>query len=165
MLPYYAYARRIPKDARTVYISSDHPKRAFGTSPEFSDKCGRLLRALVDYLKPSFPQTTILVKRGDDLFLTLARLAFSRVTVCAPSSFCLWPALANENTVHFPRAPIVANYGRNLVNLTSSFHWIDDAEVQHFDKSKKDVHKGMETAVEVMLATLTAAPPTTTSTI
>ena len=63
---------------------------------------------------------------GGDQFLDYARLAYSNVTICSSSTFCLWPALANNGDVYFPLTALVANSGSNATakDLGPRFHWI-----------------------------------------
>lgn len=74
------------------------------------------------------PQATLVLKRGGDLFLDYARIAYSNVVVCSASTFCLWPALSNQyGQVHFPLTPLVA--GADTIELapklSDNFHWIE----------------------------------------
>jgi hypothetical protein len=69
------------------------------------------LKALFEYLQSNFPKATIVVKRGGDLFLDYARLAFANTTICSASSYCFWASLANNGTVHFPVTTVIA--GKN----------------------------------------------------
>ena len=74
----------------------------------------------------------MVVKRGGDLFLDYARLALSNVTVCSASTYCLWPALAHEGTVHYPLTSLVGNAdnmqlaGAMQGRLPANFKWIAD---------------------------------------
>ena len=54
------------------------------------------------------------MKRGGDAFLDYARLAYSNVTICSASTYCIWPALANSNgQVYFPLTPLIAKAETN----------------------------------------------------
>jgi hypothetical protein len=74
------------------------------------------------------PQATLVLKRGGDLFLDYARIAYSNVVVCSASTFCLWPALANQHgQVHFPLSPLIAE--QSAPRLATNFHWIRDQQL------------------------------------
>lgn len=78
------------------------------------------------------PQATLVLKRGGDLFLDYARLAYSNVVVCSASTFCLWPSLSNQHgQVHFPLTPLVAGAETNETapNLAPNFHWITEVKM------------------------------------
>lgn len=135
ILPFTAFLSRIPKEGtRFIYVLSDHPTRA-SHSP-YSSRCQTILERLFNYLKIHYPDATIVVKRGGDLFLDYARLAFANVTICSASSYCLWPSLANTGTVHFPLSSLVAGADSMALapNLSSNFHWINVDIISDFRK-------------------------------
>lgn len=129
ILPFYAFPSRIPEDAKYIYVLSDHPSRA-SHSP-YSSRCQLILQHLFEYLREKRPQAIILIKRGGDLFLDYYRLTYARVTICSASSYCLWPAIANEGTAHFPVSSLVAGVDtiELAVNMTHHFHWIDEPKI------------------------------------
>jgi hypothetical protein len=115
VLPFYAFLPRIPNNTELIYVLSDHPSRAVH-SP-YSSRCQTILNGLFEYLTEKFPKSTIVIKRGGDLFLDYARLSLAKTTICSASSYCLWPALANNGTVHFPLSSLVA--GADSLELVS----------------------------------------------
>lgn len=125
LLPFRAYTKRIPLYTKTIYIIADSPTRS--KDHTYSSRCSIILERLGWYIHNRFPSAVIVIKRGGDLFLDYARLAYSNVTICSASTFCLWPALANKNDVYFPYTPLVAESWDNETsyNLSSHFHWID----------------------------------------
>ena len=129
ILPFYAITSRIPETARTIYVLSDHPSRA-SHSP-YSGRCQLILQNLFEFIKEKFPSSTIVVKRGGDLFLDYARLAFSKVTICSASTYCFWPAIANEGQSYFPVSSLIA--GADSLQLAPDFgpkfHWIDEPKI------------------------------------
>lgn len=97
------------QDFQYVYILSDHPKRAslFSKEPPFTSNCPHILDALSKRIHSQYPNTTIAVLRGGDPVLDQVRLAFSPLTICSTSTFCLWPAIGNTNNVYFPLTPLI----------------------------------------------------------
>jgi len=135
ILPFTAFLSRIPKEGTSfIYVLSDHPTRA-SHSP-YSSRCQVILEHLFNFLKTHYPKSTVVVKRGGDLFLDYARLAFAKVTICSASSYCLWPSLANTGTVYFPISSLVAGADSMALapNLSSNFHWIDVDIISDFRK-------------------------------
>lgn len=129
LLPFFAFPPRIPADARTIYVLSDHPSRSAGAT--YSSRCQTILQALFEYLRMHFPRATVVVKRGGDMFMDYARLTFSNVTVCSASTYCLWPALAHDGVVHYPLTSLVGNadnmeLAARMTTLPRSFRWIND---------------------------------------
>jgi hypothetical protein len=129
LLPFYAITARIPKWARYIYVMADSPTRQ--KHHVYSGRCGIILQALFEYLRKHFPLAVIVMKRGGDQFLDVARLAYANITVCSASTFCLWSALANNGAAYFPLTPLVGWSGWNETAkyLGPNFHWIREVEI------------------------------------
>ena len=87
---------------------------------------------LIFHLCEQHPQATLVLKRGGDLFLDYARIAYSNVVVCSASTFCLWPGLANQHgQVHYPLTPLVAKADTidQAPKLADNFHWITEVKM------------------------------------
>ena len=128
LLPFFAFRDRIPANAKTIYVLSDHPTRSVGAT--YSGRCQQILESLFRYLQKHFPHSIIVVKRGGDLFLDYARLTLSNVTICSASTYCLWPALAHEGLVYYPLTSLIGGadnpqLAKNMI-LPAHFHWIED---------------------------------------
>jgi hypothetical protein len=84
ILPFTAFATRIPKGMKYIYVLSDHPSRALH-SP-YSSRCKVILQALFDYLKVRNPESTIVVKRGGDLVSVIQSVPLPVINhLCSPS--------------------------------------------------------------------------------
>ncbi len=129
LLPFPAITSRIYPTAKHIYIIADSPLRSAGHP--YNSRCGIILEALFDILKSKFPNSVVIIKRGGDLFLDVARLAYSNITICSASTFCLWPALANRGSVHFPFTPLIAGgwTNKSLPDFGPNFHWIREVEI------------------------------------
>lgn len=130
ILPFTAFDGKIPANARTIFVLSDHPTRA-AHSP-YTSRCQTILRSLRDYLVVRHPTAKVVVKRGGDLFLDLARLAFANTTICSASTYCFWPALSNTHgQVYFPITSLIAGADEPSLapNLTDHFHWIAEPKI------------------------------------
>ena len=117
LLPFWAFKERIHADAKTIYVMSDHPTRNLQAT--YSGRCQTILGALFEYLKKSFPHATIVVKRGGDIFLDVARFSLAKVLICSASTYCVWPAFANEGVAHFPLTSLIA--GADNMKLAPDF--------------------------------------------
>lgn len=129
ILPFTAFDSRIPADAKYIYVLSDHPSRA-AHSP-YTGRCKTILEKLLEYLTGKFPQATILIKRGGDIFLDMARLSFAKVTICSASTYCFWPALSTDGQAYFPVTSLIA--GADSIELAPNFgkhfHWINEPKI------------------------------------
>lgn len=138
VLPFTAFDDKIPKDAKYIYVLSDHPTRS-AHSP-YSGRCQLILQGLFEYLKERHPTSTIVVKRGGDIFLDYVRFAMAKVTICSASSYCFWPSLGavhNKGIVHFPVTSLIA--GADSIDLAPdfgpNFRWIAKPEIiSNFNK-------------------------------
>jgi len=128
LLPFKAISSRIPDSASEIYVLADGATR----SPHslYSGRCSQILEALYKHLVARFPFALIVVKRGGDIFLDVARMVRAKILICSASTFCLWPALANQNIVHYPLTPLVLGAWNNATapSLSKSFRWIEDFE-------------------------------------
>lgn len=132
LLPYRVYKQIIHtvQAFDLIYIIADSPTR--NAQHVYSNRCTAILEHLVSYLHKSFPSSVIVMKRGGDMFLDYARLAYSDITICSASTFCIWPALANSHgQVHYPLTPLIAKADNNQLapNFSSRFHWIDQVDM------------------------------------
>jgi hypothetical protein len=86
---------------------------------------------LYKHLITRFPFSLVVIKRGGDIFLDVARMARAKILICSASTFCLWPALANPNIAHYPLTPLVLGAWTNTSApfLGLSFHWIADYQM------------------------------------
>ena len=138
ILPFTAYPSRIPTTAKYIYVLSDHPSRALHAA--YTSKCQMILQGLFEFLKKERPQATIVVKRGGDLFLDYARLAFAKVTICSASTYCLWPALASigKSITSLPTLPLHTYLYTSLQSNISLIHSNPTFDSNHLPLSTLD---------------------------
>jgi len=120
-LPFEAFRQKIPADAQTIYVLAENRNRKTQYKAHLALKCDLILTSLFSYLKLHFPSAVVLIRRGDDLYVDMARLAFARTTVCSVSTFCLWPAIINNGSAYFPRTKLIVS-GDVSINL--GFTWL-----------------------------------------
>jgi hypothetical protein len=93
-----------------------------------SARCEYLLTELWKFLSSSFPQSSVVVTRGADIYDDFTRLAMAKITVCSVSTFCFWPALVSVNQVFFPITRLIAK--ATAPQYTPSFHWMSQFPVE-----------------------------------
>lgn len=122
-VPFSAFSKFIPPTARTIYILSEAKGRKTDQKRHLEQKCDLILDSLYKYMLRNFPRSTIVLRRGDDLYADFARLAYSPVLICSVSTFCLWPAvMSNGTAVYFPQTRLIAG-GNVTTPLGRHFHW------------------------------------------
>lgn len=125
-LPFSAFKRYVPEGAKTIYVLADKRGRKTDAKQHRAAKCDAIFSALFDYLRAAFPSASVVIRRGDDLYHDLLRLAFAETTICSVSTFCLWPAVASNHTAYFPQTKLVA---RGDTSLRLGFQWITQPAV------------------------------------
>jgi hypothetical protein len=136
ILPFTAITSRIPPNVKYIYVLSDHPSRAVH-SP-YTSRCHVILKSFFEFLQEKYPTTTIVVKRGGDLFLDYVRLNQANTTICSASSYCFWPAVSSLGNSYFPLTNLIA--GADSMQLAPSFgsrfHWMDEKLISNFKMVK-----------------------------
>lgn len=137
LLPYSVYGpKRITlhslqaKQPLYIYIIADSPQR--NSAHVYSYRCETILDRLVAYLVRLYPNSVIALKRGGDIFLDYTRIMYSNIVFCSASTFCLWPALANDvGQVYYPLTPLIAKAATNETapKFKENFHWIGEVEM------------------------------------
>jgi hypothetical protein len=109
LLPHSTYANLIRSrhnttDDFTVAIISNLESRSPTDDSRrprdspFVKKCQLLVQDLVEYLKARFPIANISIPPSQSIAQDYFRLIRARsMAICGPSTFCLWPTLANPN--------------------------------------------------------------------
>lgn len=124
-LPFKAYRDKIPLTVGTIYVLSDDIHRK--TKPHQQVTCNAILSALHEYLAEYFPSARILTLRGMNPFDDLVRLTYATTIICSVSTYCLWPAISNTNTVYYPKTILIADNQQPY--YTPHFHWFNDSKL------------------------------------
>ena len=124
-LPFRAFTALVPKNARQIYVMTESSQRK--SRQDQLTRCDAILKHLHLFLLSAFPSATVLLMRGQDIFEDMYRLTYAATTICSVSTFCLWPAIAANGSVHFPVTRLVAK--ATTPKYGSNFHWITDPPV------------------------------------
>lgn len=125
-VPFHAVDKFVPADAKSIYILAEHRGRKTSDKPLQAKKCDVILHGLFEYVRSRFPAADVILRRGDDLFADMARLAYAKVSICSVSTFCLWPAVMSNGTAYFPRTDLVVG---GDVNIDLGFNWFSKPAV------------------------------------
>lgn len=114
------YSKVLPIDVQTIYILSE-PLSYLRHSEEDAPAhiCIHLVQEKIKFLENLYPNALIGVRRGY-VYDSVLMLARAKTVICAPSTFCLWPGIANPNPVYF----IPGNVIRFHPFLSESFYWV-----------------------------------------
>ena len=138
-IPYHIILRLVPAHQKFIYILSDPPERS--ASNPFNKNCAMIIKELFDYTVKKHPKSTVVAKRGGDLFLDFTRLILSPITICSASTFCFWPSLANENVVYLPLSKLFggAVSMNTAPHLGNNVHFFDGRLISSF-KERTPIH-------------------------
>ena len=104
-LPYRAYTRILPQTTKSIGIitSTFDEKECRSNDCSTIGNCKGLIMDLQSFLEENYPNATITIRNGPEetLASTFSRITLSRRTVCSPSTFCLYPAIATLGEGHF----------------------------------------------------------------
>jgi hypothetical protein len=142
-VPFQTFSEKIPKDVNTIYVLAEKRSRKTLTKQHLARKCDAIFNRLYIYLTKSFPSAKILIRRGDDIYIDMARLAYAKTTVCSVSTFCLWPAIMSNGTAYFPKSKLIVG-GNTNIKLSPNVVWFD----------KPEVVKGQQYASQISAETL-----------
>lgn len=136
LLSFGTVVRYIPHDAKYIYVFTELGHRLIKT--DLGMAAPAILKALYDDISRLFPRATVIIKRGGDEIRTWAQFAFANITLCSPSTYCFWPAMASTKTVYMPATTYIAGPEKNKSGLFihRNFHWIYDANL-FYNISKK----------------------------
>lgn len=140
-LNFNVYTMSIPRFVTEIYVLAE--PLSYGNKVG-SSICERFINNLAYFLKEKFSSATIAIQRGHAHhgFVQLSRASY---VVCSPSTFCLWPGIANRNHhVYYQPSKLVAQ-GREIF-LHDHFHWISYPKMFTYMMSEYDTQHPIETA-------------------
>lgn len=113
-----AYLQLIPKNASTIYILTE-PLNYLGQVTTNQLHCKELGEYLVDFLHLHYPRAIVAIRRGHPID-SVAMLVHTLTLVSAPSTFSLFPGIANRNTVYM----MPGGVWREQPFVQDNFSWI-----------------------------------------
>jgi hypothetical protein len=128
--------RLIPTESKYIYVFTEYARRLENTPLESA--APTILKALHSDLRSHFPSATVVIKKGGNEFTIWAQFAFANVTICSPSTYCLWPAMARKGATYMPAtAYISAKRGSQTghFDMGPNWHWIPPMLYNNFTKT------------------------------
>lgn len=97
-LNFNIYTQLIPKNVSTIYVLSE-PLNYMDHASSNQKNCKEIGDFLVTYLHTQFPTSTVALRRGFPID-SVAIMANTPMLISAPSTFALFPGIANPNKVY-----------------------------------------------------------------
>lgn len=147
-LPFRVYLRHIPKTARHIYIMAESATRKVKHGSV--SRCAHIFDALQKFLNLEFPDSAVVVLRGQSLLDDFARLTFANITFCSVSTFCLWPAVGSNNIAYVPIVKLFARE-RTDFDYGPSFHWLNGTDERAI-LGQRVIHMADKDVVKLLMA-------------
>mmetsp|Transcript_11377 Transcript_11377/g.11404 ORF Transcript_11377/g.11404 Transcript_11377/m.11404 type:complete len:475 (+) Transcript_11377:71-1495(+) len=124
-LNFNVYRHVIPSDARAIFINTEplsyNPMKHTDAKARV-DICVKLITRLSSFLSEHFPHASVSILRGNP-HLSMCQINRASVVVSAPTTFTLFPAMANtRGHVYMGLTGLFAD--RKCVPLTEGFFWV-----------------------------------------
>jgi hypothetical protein len=116
--PYWVYADSIPRNVRSIGILSSPTEAASCRKKDcpFTKTCETLLVDLKAYLTSQYPNTPVHLRHNEPNtpVSAFARMVMARVTICNPSTFCLFPTIACHGKGFLVESPKLAPWIKQI---------------------------------------------------
>eukprot|EP01038_Epipyxis_sp_PR26KG_P015263 gene15263-20566_t len=130
------YKRLIPPHPKYIYILSEPLN--YVNSSATAKICTSISIQLVDFLRKLYRSTTVGIHRGYP-YQGLVVLTKARTAICAPSTFCSYPAISRTHgNVYFQTGEQLFN---GTGNFSKNFHWILSPPMINFKSHKHLISK------------------------
>jgi len=133
------YKKLIPKNATSIGIVTapfHQDREGWGPGdPELNEAVATAAR---DYLQEAFPNVTVSIRNREEetLDMVYARLIMTNTTICGPSTFCVFPAIASLGESHIIRSPLFGDHPTWLSKI--------DRAVPHIHYVNKRYHPSVD---------------------
>jgi len=129
---FHLYSALIPDRVSSIYVLSEKLNYLIedpDAPPSINEgACMQLGNDLLLFLKNIRPKAVVALRRGYPVD-SLLMLAKANVVICAPSTFCLYPGIANTNgTVYYTPGNVI----EFNPFLTENFYWVESPKTVRF---------------------------------
>jgi hypothetical protein len=137
LLKFRAYRHRIPQNAKTIGIVTAPFAQADELRKEdraFGELCQHMVSQLQSYLGWHFPNASIHMRNDphETIPTVFARLILAKVTFCARSTFCLFPAVAAFGQSYVQRDG-VAYFMDKVSEVYENIHLMDEPFLRSYE--------------------------------
>lgn len=126
MVPFQLYTKLLPRTVKTIGIVTapfQQARPAWG--PGDADLNEAVVTAARNYIQKEFPDATVSIRNDDTnetMAMTYVRMVSANWSFCCPSTFCLFPALANMGESYILQSPLFGGSPSWIEKVTESFH-------------------------------------------
>jgi hypothetical protein len=136
MVPFQLYTKLLPRTVKTIGIVTapfQQARPAWGYGD--ADLNEAVVTAARDYIQKEFPNATVSIRNDDvneTMAMTYVRMVSANWSFCCPSTFCLFPALANIGESYILQSPLFGGSPSWIDKVTESFqniHYVNEPYV------------------------------------
>ena len=149
--PRYSFYRCIFRNPKSIAIVTA-PWRGEGEGlyrekdAEFNDVCRAIVMDMVEYFQSAFPDAIVRIRNNESLPKRFGRLIHAKQSVCSPSTFCLYPAIAatGESYIIYSEKlyPFIKNINFSNLHVVEE-EFLNMKDVVRFRKKGKDLVKAI----------------------
>lgn len=149
MMSFGSLLRLIPPTAKTIYVFTEFGNRLKGTPLE--NAASHILHRLYAIISTALPEAVVVVKRGGNEATAVSQLTLAKqATICSPSTFCFWSAVAQTNHAYVPGTSYIGLSGGTMKHVKESmfhdkFHWVSGGPVFNNFTKDTDYHEIVKT--------------------
>lgn len=145
-LPYSVYSKYIPAsfsgfiDVLASPRKCTYANKCRTADVEKAEMCKQLYDDLLSWLSLTYPLAQISLREELTVGEAWYRMVFSSITICSPSTFCLWPTLSSANKSYLTRSRLF--FGGQIQTLRgSNASWIENA---NFLSPQKIIYENLD---------------------
>jgi hypothetical protein len=136
MVPFQLYTKLLPRTVKTIGIVTapfQQARPAWGHGD--ADLNEAVVTAAQSYIQKEFPDAIVSIRNDDTretMAMTYVRMVSANWSFCCPSTFCLFPALANMGESYILQSPLFGGSPSWIDKVTESFrniHYINEPYV------------------------------------
>ena len=102
ILRYSSYLKRIPSNVKSIGIVTGKDTKMSGTCRNegcpFDGLCSKLSFDIQDYISRAYPKARVTIRNNESVATSISRMVLSKMVVCNPSTFSLYPCIATFGT-------------------------------------------------------------------
>ena len=134
--PFHVYAKLILQAVSSIgIVTAPFAQRRADWGPGNPDMNHAIVTAAQEYLQDAFPEATVSIRNDENetMDVVYARLVRANYTICGPSTFCLFPAIASMGESFILHSPLFGNSPTWIDKVESEVfpevHYADDAYI------------------------------------
>ena len=127
LVPFKVYKRIVPENSKSIgIVTAPFKQNREGWGPGDPELNEAVATAARSYLQNSFPNSTVSIRNSgkESLDLVYTRLIMTNMTICGPSTFCVYPAIASLGQAYILHSPLFGGSKTWLNKVAEDFRHV-----------------------------------------